>query len=196
MNNFTFFNYLPRHSIQISYITTKDTYEKILVERLDPQSKTSIPSFGYVSGGMIIVRAFMGEDKPISIFPPFILTDKSINTLHIGMVTSQNNVITSSYGNVMKDMDRIRIHNKTMIPLFFNNHIYSPPDDLVTYLGREANGVNVGFELRNTNGILNQKLIYGLFEPFIISEPVTDIFYGLVSANKVSLYNKISYLRE
>lgn len=104
--------------------------------------------------------------------------------LHVGQIVAKYQYMSYAYVPI-KDIVDLRIHNLTGIPLCFNKHIQSPPRQMITYTGREQNGVYTGFTLDNCNN---------LYPPFVLKRPVTDIYYGVISDHKMPAFTS-RYLR-
>ena len=84
----------------------------------------------------------------------------------------------------MKD---VRIHNRTRSPLSFNGHVRVEPKSFIIFNGTDGAGVHGGTRLHNDEGI---------FDDFEIEQPISDLYYGIISDIEYPVYQGDIYQGE
>lgn len=102
------------------------------------------------------------------------------NRIYVGQVIAKDQVMSSAYF-VWIDMPQITIHNLTGRCLGFNGHIVVPARTSITYTGREQDGIQLGFVLKNDDGI---------YQDFKITKKITDVYYGVISDEQIPAFTQ------
>jgi len=96
--------------------------------------------------------------------------------LHLGQVSSR--IINKHWVNGEQNalgnqgLKRLTLHNQTNLPIQFDNHLVIPPRETAHWSGRERYGVPIGTTFTAVDG---------LYPPFVVDRPITDIYYGLAT---------------
>jgi hypothetical protein len=154
-------------------------------------SKKNIEKYdvdAYFSGGNSFnVHVIDEKNRPLFFLSEHNLefsSDSKIKSLHVGMVTSRwvgagGGSYNNPGSNGAQGLPSIKIHNKTNYPLYLNENIIISPGGIQIYKGREFLGVRIGTIFKDQDRI---------FPDFILSTPATDLYYGITSDIRQSLF--------
>lgn len=199
---FYIYNYLKK-PVRVEVLPSKDwgmttTKPKTLIESIPAGGRVGISQedvVEYIRKGHVFKFYVKGildpskDDQSDELFSVYTLsrvpTDKTIRSLHIGMVTSRwvqtssRDVSTWAYPEAIQAYPWLKIHNMTGRYLNLNNNIDISPHGTLRYTGRHHFGVSLGTIFKDQDG---------LFPDYKYKVPATDLYYGVISDIDQSLY--------
>ncbi len=149
-------------------------------QRVPPQVARTAFAPGSLVRVDLVEKGNQGRPLPLLTY----LVNEAVRDIHVGQVTSRfeggtwdDQMVVSSAA--VQGRPWIHIHNLTTLPLQLNENIFVPPQTRFTYKGRHHFGVPLGLTLRDPQR---------RYRPFHVTKPITDIYYGVVSASLQPLF--------
>lgn len=193
-HSFRIYNYLVGSSVQV-VIENKSgivVYSSDIIEaRGERGVSEEEKKIGFKGGNLLKIYTIVNGNKIL--YSEIYIDTKErefIKSLNIGMVSTRFAGSTDSFrysvtaSAAVNGQPWIKIHNLTQQELRLNGHILVPPNSIVRYEGYLNRGIPLGTYFIDDKGV---------YSKFQYLQPHSDLYYGIVSDLKQSLYGPCQY---